>query len=321
MPITGPSSYVPTTQAFFEHWTGANAALPPTQPLVLEDGSDVGSFLSLRDGLLATRDVVEEKDLDLALARAALQMQKESMLAKINLFNQAVRGRIGSSVYARVLPAVPGIGDGQEPFSKPLVQARKLWAKINGVPPAGFTAPLVLLDGTTLAAFSTALTALAAQYDAVTGADQDFTMVLQDRNDLQEALYAMMKAYRVVVPARFPAGSAILDSLPALTADSSRTPSPVSLAGAWVPAQSAAQLTAGVSADPDLKEYELRWCAGGSYSTETEHVAGSIPAGTPPVFVTTKGLMTAGAVASFRVYVRLTSGGEAGSETVTITRP
>lgn len=320
MPIVGPSSYVPCTQEFLDHWTDVDAALSSGEPLVLEDGTAVGDFGDVRVVLIARRDELETADLEAALTRAALAMAKEVLLAKLNFFNQKVRGAMGASVYARVLPLVPGIGDGQEVFSKPMVQAAKLWAKINAAPPAGVTAPVVLVDDTSQAAFAALVSGLEGLYGAVVGTDQDFTLALQARNDVQEVLYRMMKEYRLVVPTRFLPGSALLESMPALTPDSSRTPDAVSLSGAWNAGDTSAHLTGTVSSDPDLKDYELRWCAGASYSTDTEHTVGTVPGGAPPVWVTLKGLMTAGAVASFRAYVRLTSGGEAGSNTVVITR-
>lgn len=321
MPITGPSSYVPTTQEFSDHWNAANSALGSGGALILEDGTELADFITERGELLTLRDSLEDADLEQGLARADLELAKEGLHAQINLFNLSVRGSIGRSAYARVLSDVPGITDGQEVFSKPMVQAVKLWAKINAVPPAGFTAPLLLPDGTTAAVFSTAVTALAGKYYLVTTTEVVFSLALQRRNDQQDVLYAMMKAYRQAVPARFVPGSAILDSLPALSPDSTRTPDPVELSGGWNEGDASAHLTATVSSDPDLKEYELRWCAGASYAQENEHVAGSVPAGTVPVFVTTKGLTASGSVASFRVYVRLTGGGEAGSETVVVERP
>lgn len=319
--ITGPSSFLPTTLQFSTHWTAANTTLGSGGPVLLEDGTDVAQFEAEREVLLTLRGDVEDADLEAEEARVDLAEAKALALAQLNLFNLAVRGRMGSSKYARLLADVPGIGDGREIFTKPMNKAVKLWTKINATPPVGFSPPLVLADDTTLTVFSATVGALPGIYDTVTTTGEDFSLALDLRNDQQDVLYAMMKAYRVAVPARFLAGSATLDSLPALSDDSTRTPDPVELSGGWDAALTAARLTATESSDPDVKEYELRWCAGANYSQATEHVAGSIPAGTPPVFVTTKGLPASGSVASFRVYVRLTSGGEAGSETLVVTRP
>ena len=59
---------------------------------------------------------------------------------------------------------------------------------------------------------------------------------------------------------------------------------------------------------------------GASYNAATATVIGNTPPGTT-VLATTAGLSAPGDVASFRVFVRLTTGNEAGSNTFTITRP
>ncbi len=81
-----------------------------------------------------------------------------------------------------------------------------------------------------------------------------------------------------------------------------------------------ADLTATVSSDPDLAEYELRACAGPDYDVDLEAVVASVPAGETPEFATDRFMEAPGAVASYRVYVLLQSGGEAGSGTV-VARP
>jgi hypothetical protein len=319
MPISGPSSYVPTTQLFIAHWLDVDAALTPD--LVLSNGMAQGDFSDARDVLLDRRGELETADLELELARATLEEKKAWLHERIVALNVAVRGAMTLSIYARVLAEVPGIGDGQERFSSPMTKTAQLWAKINTNPPAGFTAPLLLPDGTTAAQFTTAADALRQFYDDVLNRQQDVDLALEKRNDVQDQLYEGMKLYRLAVPGRLPAGSALVDSLPALTPDSSRTPDPVELTGTFNSQTNQATLTAAVSTDPDLEEYELRYCTGANYSTENEHFAATIPQGTPPVFVTNKGLQSPGLTASFKVYVRLNDGGEAGSNAVVLQRP
>lgn len=59
---------------------------------------------------------------------------------------------------------------------------------------------------------------------------------------------------------------------------------------------------------------------GATYDAATATVIGNVPAGTT-TFNTTAGLAASGDVASFKVFVKLTTGNESGSNTVTITRP
>jgi hypothetical protein len=70
-----------------------------------------------------------------------------------------------------------------------------------------------------------------------------------------------------------------------------------------------------------LKEYEVRYCVGPDYDIDHEHVAGSIPLAGPLVLLTTKGVAVPGAVGSYRVYVIMESGHEAGSNDVVVARP
>jgi len=258
---------------------------------------------------------------EVVLLREQLKMAKESLHGRLNQFNTVVRGRIGKSVFARMLPVVPGLGDGYELFTRPLVRAVQVWTKVNAAPPPSLGGDLVLQDGGSLAVFSADVDGLLDLYRALTRLEEAFSLVMEERNAIQAVLYRWMKEYRRAVPSRFAAGSAHVDSMPLLSPDYSRTPDAVSAEGEWVAAQSAAQITATVSDERDLKEYELRWCAGGEYSTEKEHVAGSIPGGSPPIFLTTKGLTGSGHTACFRVYVRLHDGGEAGSNTVVVSKP
>ncbi|MEK6260423.1 MAG: hypothetical protein AABP62_17535 [Planctomycetota bacterium] len=59
---------------------------------------------------------------------------------------------------------------------------------------------------------------------------------------------------------------------------------------------------------------------GATFDAATATVVAHIPAGTTTL-ETTAGLENSGDIASFKVFVKLTTGNEAGSNTVTITRP
>lgn len=319
MAITGAASYVSTTQQFLNHWLAVDAVLG-ANPLRLENGTAADVFQDVRGELLATRDRVQDAALERVLARATLNIKKEWVHARVNLFKEKVIAALGSSVYARALPLIPGLTEGEEAFSKPLIQAGKLWKKINAAPPAGFAAPLVLLDGTTEAAFTTALAELAKLYEAVTDAEQDVTLALEHRNDVQDRIYQMMKNYRQTVPTRIPAGTALLETLPALTPTSSRTPDPVVASGTVDAATQQAVISFTPSTDADLEGYDLRMTPGDTYDTEVDAQVATLAAGAGTEFRTPAGLPTPGAVATYKVYVKLKSGGEAGSNAVTLSR-
>lgn len=321
MAITGPTSFVSTTQQFITHWTAVNAILPPTEKLILPDGMTIATFTTQRNTLLTMRDDVENADVDVPLARANLEIKKEWLHAKLNLFNEAVAGKLPGSVYARTLTLVPGIGDGQENFTKPMKGARRIWEMINNATPPVLPSGLVLKDGTTQSTFAAAIIELAALYDLVTDAEKDVSITIAKREDVEDVLYAAMKQYRLSAPTVLAAGNALLETIPRLTPDGGRTPAPVELFGGYDAVNLAADLNWPASPDPDLDEYEVRVTFGPTWSDSNNHIAGTVAAGGPRVLKTTKGLQTPGAVAAYKVYVRLKSGGEAGSNVVLVSRP
>lgn len=321
MAITGPASYVSTTQEFLDHWASVNVFLGAGKELVLEGGTTQAAFKAERDALLGARDTVEEAAVDRALARANLEIKKEWLLGQLNSLKNKIVAVASASAFARVLPLVPSVQDGQEVFTRPMTQAAKLWKKLNAAPPAGVTVPVVLKDETTEAQFEQAVKDLASLFDEIVNAEQEVSLTLERRNDVQDAIYEMMKKYRVAVPSVVPDGNALVDTLPQLTPSSTRSPVPVQLGGQWNAATSKADLTATVSTDADLASYELRACPGETYDVDIEAVVASVKKGQPPVFHTGKFLTLAGEAASFRVYVVLASGGQAGSNTVVVSRP
>jgi hypothetical protein len=69
-----------------------------------------------------------------------------------------------------------------------------------------------------------------------------------------------------------------------------------------------------------LLEYEVRMTPAATYDSNNASVIANQSPGTEQLD-TTEGLFSPGDVASFKIYVMLTTGNEAGSNTVTITRP
>jgi len=121
-----------------------------------------------------------------------------------------------------------------------------------------------------------------------------------------------MVQYRAGVEAMLGPTHPLTLSLPDLFPAPGSTPAAVTLGGAWNPGTSLADLSWTASADPDLLEY--------AYDALTASVIGNQPPGTLN-FSTDAGLSLSGDTASYKVFVRLTTSNEAGSNTVTITRP
>ena len=93
------------------------------------------------------------------------------------------------------------------------------------------------------------------------------------------------------------------------------------LTAEWSPTEQRAELSWTASKDPDLASYQIRSVPGPDYVSADEAPLATIPPGAPLVFPTAAGLSTPGSARSYKVYVRLTTGHEAGSEPKTVFRP
>ena len=72
--------------------------------------------------------------------------------------------------------------------------------------------------------------------------------------------------------------------------------------------------------NPNLDDHQLHMSPGATYDADTTTVVATVPSDTLSLSTTT-GLDNPGDVDSFKFFVRLTTGNETGSNTVTITRP
>jgi hypothetical protein len=71
----------------------------------------------------------------------------------------------------------------------------------------------------------------------------------------------------------------------------------------------------------DLTSYQLRSVPGPDYSSDDESTLATIPAGGSLTYNTSAGFGIPGSAVSYKVHVRLSTGTEAGSDAVTVTRP
>ena len=87
------------------------------------------------------------------------------------------------------------------------------------------------------------------------------------------------------------------------------------------PAPDAAKLVYSASSDADLLEYQLRGTVGPQYREDDAVAVATNGPGAAREFVTTFGLTQPGVRVSFKVFVILNTGNEAGSATVVVQRP
>ena len=323
MPISGPSSYLPTIDQFVAHWTLANAALGAGNALVLADGVVVFDLMNHRETLRVRRDAVTDTGLDRALARESLTTLVTTLQARLVEFNDRVRSDLPQSVFARVLPMAFQVGEAENVVREALRQMRGLWTKINAIAPApaGLVLPFTLREGYGSATLETEMEALRLSYRALTEADQALRLAREVRNDEQDLIYTMLKNYRLKLPTAVAPGHALMDSLPALTPAGGHTPDAVAAQVAWNAATTEARVTYGASSDADLDHYEVRAVPGDTYNADDETVLATVEPGAAREFLTNFALSLPGLTVGFKVYVVLTMGNERGSTPVYLTRP
>lgn len=319
MPISGPTSYVSTTGSFLAHWLACDTALGAGNEIGLTGGVARAGLQTLLNNLNTKRTDVQSDLADEEIAREDVELQKTALHLRINQFNERVRGVLSGTKWERALPLVPTISESQSKFTDPLERAARVWLRINTDPAT--LAPLVLQGGFTQAMFVAAITALKTAYTTWTAAGADAKISLEERNDIQDLIYPVLKDYRNAMPTYFTKGHALIDSLPDLTPAPGSTPAGVTINVVWDPVLLMAKITWSLSSAADLFQYEIRFCAGPNYDTDTENVIGNVSPTDPREFLTLAGLAAAGNVASFKVYVITTTGNEKGSNAVAVTRP
>jgi hypothetical protein len=322
MPISGPSSYVPTMNAFITHWAQANQ-VAPGGAIVLAGNVAVAGLATRRTELSNLRDIVTDAGVDRALRREELTTLITRLQGRLVEFNGRVRADLPGHPLARVLPEAFSVGDAEGPVRDGLRQVMRLWAKVNAITPApaGVTLPMLLMGGYAVADLEADREALRNAFGALTEADVNLRVARETRNDLQDVIYAILKAYRAKLPTVFPAGHAVLDSLPTLTPASGHTPDAVTAAAVWDGPSTKAKVTWSASTDADLSHYEVRGNPGEPYVAADETVLASVAPADAREFLTDFALSVPGVTAGFKVYVVLHTGNERGSEAVYVTRP
>ena len=319
MAITGPASYVGTTETFLTHWLAVDTALGLGNFVTVTGGVGRGGLQTLYTDLLAKRTDLQSRLIDEEIARGDVDLKKEALLVRINQFNERIRGAYAGTKWERVLRLVPAINDAQSKFTDPLDGTARLWQRINtdATPPVA----VLLQGGYSQAQFVTDIAALKTAFAAWTAAATDTKITLEDRNDLQDKIYPVLKDYRSTMPTYFVTGHALADSLPSLTPAPGSTPDAVTAAAVWLPTTQQAKITWSAPASANVSQIEIRFCAGPTYDTDLESVIGNVAPSAPREFLTATGLAAPGSQASFRVYVITDTLNEKGSNTLLVTRP
>ena len=322
MPITDIGSYVTTGSEFNAHWTDVDAdrVANSLAALTLPDGYALADLIA--DVAAVEAAIISIIDLDNVLANATSNRDsaKQNLRDQVMVFRDQVNFSLKGSGYVRALPDTPAPTASEQKTLRALDDVQSIWTRINadtGVP--NFTPPLVLRGNIALAAFTTELAGLRANYQAVTNAENDLRIARGQRDVMLDPLRNRFVSYRQAVLVAYGEGHPFASSLPDVYPAPGSTPDAVVLSGVWDEGMSAALLSWTASGEQNLQVYQLRGCIGSVYDEETSELIANFPPGTLST-QTLFGLASSGDTVTFKVFVHLTTGNKAGSNPVTITR-
>ena len=317
--------YISRMNSFIAHWELVAQAIAPKTLSVRNPDTGVAvslaQFTTLRNQLQTQIIAVQGCLTQEQLARSDINIRKAQLLGLFHQFTSLMDGGYRNTRFYDLRPVAPSLGDGKETFSSPMFEMMNAWEQMDGGPaPAGVTLPLTLEDGTTQGTFSSLVSALAFEYEVEKKKDALVTLARSDRNAIQVKAYAVMKTYREILPGKIPQFPTLVETMPRLTPLPGHTPAAVN-ASAVFEAPNLSRVEYDASPDAMLQGYELRGNVGDDYSDEDAIVIATNGPGVAREFVTPFGLNQPGARVALKVYVILTTGNEAGSGALFVTRP
>ncbi len=319
MPVSGPSSYLPTIDAFIAHWASVNTALGGAG-LKLGGTYTATNLGTDRANLLAkitAVDVTRTANLGASQARDIL---RGTVKERIRQFNAFMRGNFPNTVYINQLGKVPGSRQGIGSWQLSLDLTKNCWDAIDATTPVLGFIPVILSGSYSNASFTTDRTNVLADFSAVTTAVQNFQTAVEARDAAFALIRARLVQYRPAVEGAFASGSALITSIPALTPAKGSTPKAVRLTAVWNATTSKADLTWAPSDDARVTGCEVRACYNQSYKTADEASLGFVALGTNS-FSDDTGLGASGAYVTYKVYTLTATGNEKGSNSEKVTRP
>lgn len=265
---------------FLDSWTAANAEWlqREDEDFVLNDGTP-------RDGLTTKVDALDALILEVnnTLTSFTVQMVQRDALrvatAKMmDYWRRAVAYNLRGTAYESELPTLPAENLALAKFVVQLEKGAERWKEINQSPiTTSFTPPLVLKDGTTLAAFNAAIATLAGSAQTLNSAEFALAVVRGKRDNAAGEVYEIMGLYRAGVLAMFPDNSPVVATLPTMQPrDTGHTPAAVALSNTYDPATNVGIVNWTASTDADFDHYSVKLASGLKYNDKDALPLGTI---------------------------------------------
>jgi hypothetical protein len=314
--ISGPSSYLPTLDEFLAHWAAVNADPLATSGLLTRDGKNRAALAGLRAALVTAGDSVLDRLNGKEIERARVENAKRNILLRSQELGRRLRGVLPmDSPFLKALPELPTLTSAQEVFLAPIRDFANVWKRL-----ADDGTEIVLADNYTRATHEGELSVLAGLYTTLNAATLDLKIAREKRNILQTEARTVLSSYRPAVEGLFPPDSPLVKTIPIIYPPAGHTPDSVVATATYDAATNEAVITFSESAEAELEFYQVRGVPGPEYDGDDEAVIATIPKGAPRQVRTTYSLAQLGNQASFKVYVVLKTGNEAGSNAVTVMR-
>jgi hypothetical protein len=297
MPISSIASYVGTADEVIPHWTDVN--VDRLAKLKVAGGYDLPGFTVDRDALQAALTGIIGLENSRELAADDRDAQKKNLRTRLDQFRSALRLHLAKTAYYRVIPKMPHESSAESKFMSPFDDMADLWGRIDadaGI--AGFTPPLLLTGGYTLAGFIADIATMRAYFRAVDDAENDLEIARKQRDMMLDPLKERMQQYRAAIELEYGPGHPFYQSLPSLTPAPGSTPDGVIASGIWDDITAEAQITWQPSTNPNLDQYSIRMTPGATYDTENNTVLATVAA-SEVKYRTMEGLLNSGDTASY----------------------
>jgi hypothetical protein len=314
-----PLSYLRTSEDIDTHWQQADSAASGSD-ITLKGGYTLASFqadiASFSNKLSQARAERQQRD----MAAGQRNVKKGLVRDALTRFRAAVTNQLMGTPYAANLPTLPAVNVDESGYKEAFLKMVERWRVINGLgnTVADFTAPLILGNGLTLAAFEIELQELDAAYRLVSRTDTVLETLRRERDALMPVLKDRIVQYKNALIDKFGKTHPLVQSLPALSPAPSTNIKAVKVIGSWDADTQKAALAWTPSTVSDVT-YSVRTTGSLPYKAEDEEVLAALPGGTTH-FHTDTGLLTSGSEANFKVYVVSSAGNERGSNSVKVVR-
>ena len=308
---------------FTGHWEQCDEVLGANPFIVAvpgKSGTTRAAFEGLRTSVLDAQTNVQARLNTLETARTAVTLQKTALVTVLTDFLGVLDGYYQATAHYGARPIMPNFGDGQQRFTKQLIDAMVLWEDINEAPaPPGVTLPVVLASGVSHADFAAAVSTLQSAYQAIAKAESRLRTARTARTMLGDDACAIMKAYRSAAPQKLTQHPALAANIPKLSPDPGHTPDPVQAIATHTP-PSTTHIVHTPSTDPDVDYYEVEGTNGEEFNADDAINLGRHNPGQPNEFTFTFGLTQPNTTIAAKVYVVLKTGRRAGSATMVVRR-